>query len=80
MDVLFERFVTRLIKNHLPPGWPLKAQYVKSDAITWEDGGSYREIRSDLLLVDPTNGTNRIIDTKYKLYKEKKSKRPTFFS
>jgi 5-methylcytosine-specific restriction enzyme subunit McrC len=67
MNLLFERFVARLIENYLPSGWSLKAQYVKSDAITREDGGSYREIRPDLLLVAP-DGSKRIIDTKYKLY------------
>ncbi|HQA50300.1 MAG TPA: hypothetical protein PLT89_06310 [Syntrophomonadaceae bacterium] len=71
MNVLFESFVTRLIDNHLPPDWRLRAQYRKSDAITWEDGSSYREIKPDILLIAP-NGTHRIIDTKYKLYSEKK--------
>jgi len=71
MNILFERFVVRLVDTYLLPGWFLKAQYKKSDAITWEDGNSYRDIKPDILLIDP-NGTHRIMDTKYKLYKEKK--------
>ena len=71
MNILFERLVARLVETYLLPGWFLKVQYKKSDAITWEDGKSYRDIKPYILLVDP-NGTHRIIDTKYKLYNEKK--------
>lgn len=67
MNVLFERFIARLIGENLPSGWRMTSQHREVKAIICESGLSYRHIIPDLLLIDP-EGRRLVIDSKYKLY------------
>lgn len=71
MNVLFERFIARLIASYLPPGWSSNLQSRKTDAIQLETGQSYRHIIPDILLTNP-EGKHCIFDTKYKLYDQRR--------
>ncbi len=75
MNKLFEDFVTRLLRDAFSgSGVSVQAQENLAGAIRGEGGGSYTEIRPDVLLVQGrgTNARRCSVDAKYKLYADKK--------
>lgn len=62
MDVLFEKFVTRLFSDFLP----LKVIPQKGKRAWQYDDGRTAQIRTDILVYDKSGKLHSIIDTKYK--------------
>ena len=63
MNLIFEKFVTRLFKDFYNSEYFVEDQKNKKAWIT--DEGAYTNIRTDILLSSPT-GKKIVIDTKYK--------------
>ncbi|WP_197519482.1 McrC family protein [Mycobacterium sp. E2327] len=74
MNVLFERFVTRLVRDALRcTGLAVSAQRrVRAVIRDDESGRTYNEIRPDLLIEDPNANQRVPVDVKYKLYADRK--------
>lgn len=70
MNNLFERFTAVLLDRYLPQKYRVKSQNVFKKAIM-QNGSSYRVIRPDVIVEQPT-ATPIIIDTKYKNYGKNK--------
>jgi 5-methylcytosine-specific restriction enzyme subunit McrC len=74
MNVIFERFVTRLVENSLA-GSSLRAspqETFRAVIIDERSGRTYSSIRPDLVIVDTRTGRAVPIDIKYKLYETRK--------
>lgn len=74
MNVIFERFVTRLVEDALVDS-PLQvsAQHSFGAVVLDESTGrTYSTIRPDLVIVDSKSGRKVPVDIKYKLYADKK--------
>ena len=75
MNVVFERFVTRLVDDALQHPSPLRsASQVQLGAVirNQDTGHSYTNLRPDLVIEDSRTGAHVPIDIKYKLYDERK--------
>ena len=74
MNVLFERFVTRLVRESLEGTALTVAEQHRVRAIIRNDetGRSYSTVRPDLMIEEPSSRERVPVDIKYKLYAEKK--------
>jgi 5-methylcytosine-specific restriction enzyme subunit McrC len=74
MNVIFERFVTRLVENSLAGSSLRVSSQSTYRAVILDDrtGRTYNSIRPDLVVVDTESGAAVPIDLKYKLYDTKK--------
>lgn len=75
MNVVFERFVTRLVDDTLQPPSPLRsASQVQLQAVIRNDdtARTYTTLRPDLVIEDTDTGERVPIDVKYKLYDTRK--------
>jgi 5-methylcytosine-specific restriction enzyme subunit McrC len=65
MEALFEAYVYHHLSRQLPPGYKLKKQAC-SEYLTTHKGQRWFQLKPDLLLIGP-NGTEAVLDTKWKL-------------
>jgi 5-methylcytosine-specific restriction enzyme subunit McrC len=74
MNVVFERFVTRLVENSLAGSTLRVARQATFSNVIVNDGTgrSYSAIRPDLLIVDTQTDERVPVDIKYKLYDARK--------
>jgi 5-methylcytosine-specific restriction enzyme subunit McrC len=74
MNVVFERFVTRLVSDSLAgSGMRVSTQESFRTVVVDEDSGdTYSSVRPDLVIVDTATSRAVPVDVKYKLYDRKK--------
>ena len=74
MNTLFERFVTRLVKDSLDGSRLRVVAQSGFGSIIIDDAtnNTYSEVRPDLVVVDTESGDRTPVDIKYKLYDAKK--------
>jgi 5-methylcytosine-specific restriction enzyme subunit McrC len=65
MEALFEAYVYHHLSRQLPPSYKLKKQAC-SEYLTTHKGQRWFQLKPDLLLIGP-NGTEAVLDTKWKL-------------
>jgi 5-methylcytosine-specific restriction enzyme subunit McrC len=74
MNVLFERFVTRLVRDSLDGTELALSEQRRIRAVIRDDetGHTYSTVRPDLIIEEPSSRECVPVDIKYKLYAEKK--------
>ncbi|MBO0952013.1 McrC family protein [Fibrella forsythiae] len=69
MDLIYEDFITGIVKTHLGNRFTVTSQAVNYLAATHPTGNKVFKIKNDILLTDKANKAVTVVDTKYKVRK-----------